>query len=188
MLDEDPDAAATWFDQARAITIEDYAYRWRHLLRLGIIEARAHLDRGDAERSLATATATAARARDHGARRYELLAHLVEVEATTRLGAPTDVVGFRQLCRELPSVAGPESWALLARAGVITGFGWCAELAAEQADAVAAALPEAFSQSFRRYARTRLDKTRMVEQSRLRITGRGHNGGSPLTPGNAPLR
>ncbi len=88
MLDEDPDAAATWFDQARAITIEDYAYRWRHLLRLGIIEARTHLDRGDAERSLATATATAARARNHGARRYELLAHLVEVEATIGWAPP----------------------------------------------------------------------------------------------------
>jgi hypothetical protein len=162
MLDDDHDAVASWFDQVRAITLEDYAYRWRHLLRLGIFEARAHLDRGDDERSLATATATATQARDHGARRYELLARLVEVEATTRLGAATNVVGFRQLCRELPSVAGPESWALVARAVVITGFGWCGELAAEQAEAVAVALPEAFSPSFRRYARTRLDKTRMV--------------------------
>ena len=103
------------------------------LLRLGILDARAQLDRGDVERSLATATATAAQARDHGARRYELLARLVEVEATTRLGAATDLVGFRQLCRELP-------------------------------DAVAAALPAAFSQSLRRYARTRLDRTRMTRR------------------------
>jgi DNA-binding SARP family transcriptional activator len=162
MLEDDHDAAATWFEQARAMTLDDYAYRWRHLLRLGILDARAHLDRGDAERSLATATATAAQARDHGARRYQLLASLVEVEAASRLGAVIDVVSFRQLCRELPSVAGPESWALVARAGVITGFDWCNELAAEQADAVAAALPEAFSPSFRRHARTRLDNTRMV--------------------------
>ena len=165
MLDEDRDAAATWFEHARAITLEDYAYRWRHLLRLGILEARAQLDRGDEERSLATATATGAQARDHGARRYELLARLVKVEATTRLGAPTDVVGFRQLCHELPSVAGPEAWALVARAGIITGFGWCRELAAEQAEAVAVALPESLSPSFRRYAAMRLDMTRMVGRS-----------------------
>jgi hypothetical protein len=59
-------------------------------------------------------------------------------------------------------VAGPESWALVAQAGEFTGFGWCGDLAAQQPDALAVALPEALSRSFRRYARTRLDGTRIA--------------------------
>jgi DNA-binding SARP family transcriptional activator/tetratricopeptide (TPR) repeat protein len=164
-LDDDPAVAASWLEQARAMTLEDYAYRWRHLLRIGVLDARAQMDRGDDELALATATAVATQAREHGARRYEMLARLVEMEAAMRLGVAIAADDFRRLCRDLPRLAGPESWALVARAGAITGFGWCAELAAEQADALAVALPEALSRSFRRYAGARLDRTRIAGRS-----------------------
>jgi DNA-binding SARP family transcriptional activator len=166
MLDGDGDEAANWLDQARAITVEDYAYRWRHLLRIGVLDARTQMDRGDHERALATAAAVSTQAIEHGARRYEMLARLIEIESTAQLGMAIDADELRRLCAELPNVAGPEAWALVARAGATTGLRWCVDVAAEQADALARALPEALSGSFTRYARTLLDSTGIAGHSR----------------------
>lgn len=142
---------------AVAMTSEDYAYRWRHLLRIGVFDARIAVANGQFERAHATAAGIVERAHAHGARRYELLASLVALEATALLGGPVDREHLMRVCRQLPGLAGPEAWLLVANAAAATGVQACAALADDLAGNLAAELPDAFAPSFRRYARTRLD-------------------------------
>ncbi len=158
LIDGDMEHAAHTLDDALAITATDYAYRWRHLLRVGVIEARMALTQRDADRARAIATETVERARAHSAPRYELLAHLVELEAASMLTGSVDREQLMSVCRELPGLAGPDAWWLAGHAAATTGVDACAALAREFAARLAAALPDDLTPSFERYARTRLDK------------------------------
>ncbi len=157
LIGGDSAGAAAILDGAVTMTSEDYAYRWRHLLRIAVIEGRIALLNGDSERARETATAARMRAGEHGARRYELLAALVEFEATCALGGSVDREQLMRVCRELPSLAGPEAWSLVGNAAAVTGVDACATLAESLAADLATALPDALATPFRRYARTRLD-------------------------------
>jgi DNA-binding SARP family transcriptional activator len=165
LIDGEIASATTILRDAVAMTVEDYAYRWRHLLRVGVIEARIALANGEAERSRVIAGEFVGRARAHGAARYELLAALVELEATSTLTGSVDRERLMRVCRALPGLAGPEAWSLIGQAAAVTGVAACARLADRQAARVAAALPEALAAPFSRYARTRLDMMRTTGRS-----------------------
>jgi len=158
VIDGDIERATRVLGDALVITSTDYAYRWRHLLRIGVLEARIALAQRDAERARNTAIETGRRAHEHSAPRYERLAALVELEATLVLTGSVDAERLMRDCRELPGLAGPEAWWLVAHAAAITGVDACAALALDFAARLATALPDDLKPSFERYARTRLDK------------------------------
>ena len=156
MLDGNHAEARVLLDAAAELTSEDFAYRWRHLLRLDLLRARLMVHDGDAERGQQSAIEVGERARQHQARRYALLAELLETEARGQIGGPIDATSLTALCEQLPAVAGPEAWRLTADAGAITGVAACRGLAERQAARLAASLPDAMTASLRRYAGTRL--------------------------------
>jgi len=159
LIEGDTGLARRLLDDATVITAGGYAYRWRHLLRIGVIESRMALAAGDAERARATAIETAARARDHDARRYEVLAQLAELEAESVLNGAIDGERLMSVCRALPGLAGPDAWWLAGHAAAVTGIASCAALARDLAAQLASSLPDDLTPSFERYARTRLDMT-----------------------------
>ncbi len=144
---------------ARRLTADDYAYRWRHLLRIHLLDARIALRAGDAERAESLARDGVLAARGHAARRYQLMARLVELEAIAAQGGVVDAADVVSLCDELPRVAAPEAWALSAAVGARTGVHRCRESSRAQAAALSAALPATMRQTFERYAATVLEST-----------------------------
>ena len=157
LIDGDIASATSLLHHAGTMAAEDYAYRWRHMLRIGVIEARIALSNGEAEHARVTAGEVVQRARAHGAPRYELLATLVELEAASTLTGSVDREKLMRVCRDLPGLAGPEAWSLVGHAAAVTGVEACAALAHRHAARLAKTLPEALAASFGRYARTRLD-------------------------------
>jgi DNA-binding SARP family transcriptional activator/tetratricopeptide (TPR) repeat protein len=157
LIEGDVSGADRILRNAITMTAEDYAYRWRHLLRIGVIDARIAFANREFDRAQSTAADAVQRARAHGARRYELLASLVALEAAAALTGSADADRLMRVCRELPGLAGPEAWFLVGNAAASTGVEACATLAADLATKLAEALPETLAPSFRRYARTRLD-------------------------------
>ena len=158
VIEGDIEHASRVLGEALVITSTDYAYRWRHLLRIGVLEARIALARDDAERARATAVETCRRARAHSAPRYELLSQLVELEATAMLTGSVDRERLMRVCRDLPGLAGPDAWWLVGHAASATGVDACAALAQDLTAQLATALPGDLRPSFERYARTRLDR------------------------------
>jgi DNA-binding SARP family transcriptional activator len=157
IIDGDIAGAGGILDDAIAMSREDYAYRWRHLIRIGLLEARIALAQGEAERARVGAAEVAVRAHEHAAPRYELLAALVELEAGATLTGSVDRERLLRVCGQLPRLAGPEAWSLVGHVAAITGVEACAVLARRQAARLATALPDSLRGSFERYARTRLD-------------------------------
>jgi DNA-binding SARP family transcriptional activator/tetratricopeptide (TPR) repeat protein len=161
LIEGDIAGAADILAEADAMVTEDYAYRWRHLLRIGVVQARIALASGEAERAQVIAAGVRMRAHEHAALRYERLAALVEIEATTVATGSVDPEHLLRVCRDLPGVAGPEAWALVGHAAAVTGVEACATLAVTFAANLATALPEDLAETFGRYARTQLDMMRM---------------------------
>ena len=156
MLDGNQREAHTLVDAAIALTRDDFAYRWRHLLRVDLLRARLMVCEGDPAGGRDMAIDVMQRARQHHAQRYVLLAALLETEARARAGGVIDAAALLTLCEQLPSLAGPEAWRLTADAGAVTGVVACRGLAERQAAQLAASLPEVMTGALRRYAGARL--------------------------------
>jgi len=148
-------AERNW-DDARKVTEQ---FRKNDKQTVSYLLALIYLKQGDAERARATAIETAARARDHDARRYEVLAQLAELEAESVLNGAIDGERLMSVCRALPGLAGPDAWWLAGHAAAVTGIASCAALARDLAAQLASSLPDDLTPSFERYARTRLDMT-----------------------------
>jgi DNA-binding SARP family transcriptional activator len=157
LIEGDIARAGLMLEEVRDMSADDYAYRWRHKLRIGVIEARLALANAEVERARLVAAEVIRDARAHFAVRYELLASLVELEATSTLTGSVDREKLVRVCRHLPGLAGPEAWSLVAHAASVTGVEACAALAYGHAARLAAVLPDALSGSFSRYAQTQLD-------------------------------
>lgn len=158
MLDGNHAGAHTWLEVAATLTGDDFAYRWRHLLRLDLLRARLAVYGDEPDNGEQLAAGVLQRARQHHAQRYVLLAQLLEMEARARSGAPVDATALLTLCEQLPSLAGPEAWRLTADVGAVTGLPACRGLAERQAAHLADALPETMATALRRYAGTRLER------------------------------
>jgi hypothetical protein len=140
---------------------ETYAYRWRHELRVDLLEGRIALLRDDAEGALSMAERLIASATDRYAPRYAQLGEVLRLQASGALDAespPEDAL--RELSASLSAVAGVEAWWVMAELGASLHSELCFQLAAVHRDRLAAHLDGAARASFVDYAGTRLESTR----------------------------
>lgn len=158
LLAGDPAEAAALLGEARRFTADEYAYRWRHLLRVDLLGARLELASGRAGAAHAAAQTLAERASARGARRYEILARLLASEAAARAGERVEPAAVAALCAQVPDVGGPDAWWLIAACAAATGVEACSRLAAERAAALERALPEELRPALRAYAGARLER------------------------------
>jgi DNA-binding SARP family transcriptional activator/tetratricopeptide (TPR) repeat protein len=145
--------------QARELMGEPYAYRWRHELRMQLLDARVALLRGDAAGAKQRARSLITDAVTRCAPRYVHLAELLAMEVDAQLGTQRAADGaLRTLSDALSRTAGLEAWWLLADLGAATGWDLCFELAREHRDRLAAALDPDLRAGFLTYAGARLDR------------------------------
>jgi DNA-binding SARP family transcriptional activator len=154
-------AATKAIEAARERMHDIYAYRWRHELRVELLEGRIALLRSDADGALAHADLLVASATARYAPRYTQLGEVLRLQALAASGAeaPTEVV-LNELSASLSRVAGVEAWWLMAELGASLGSDRCFELATTHRDSLAAQLDAPARAAFLRYAGTRLESTR----------------------------
>ena len=117
---------------------EPYAYRWRHELRVGLLEGRIALLAATRcrrstlhERLIATAT-------ERYAPRYAQLGEVIRLQARAALEAePPAADALAELSSSLSAVAGVEAWWVMAELGAALGSDVCFELAAAHRDRLA---------------------------------------------------
>jgi hypothetical protein len=157
----DGGAAASAIEAARTIMRESYAYRWRHELRVGLLEGRIALLEGEHDRALDLAERLIAAAIERYAPRYTQLGEVVRLQARAGLGAePPAADALTELSASLSAVAGVEAWWVLAELGAALGSEVCFDLASAQRDRLAEHLGPAERLAFLAYAGTRLESTR----------------------------
>lgn len=152
------DEAHAWLAEARGFAAEDYAHRWRQLLRIELLAARLQLAEGATGAAREAAGALAERAACTGAARYEVLAWLFAHIAAARAGDTPDPAEVVALCKRMAQVGGPDGWLVIAECAEATRFDACRTLAAEHAAALERALPEDLRPALRRYAGARLER------------------------------
>jgi len=161
VAEHDVTAASHGLVAARERMQETYAYRWRHELRVDLLEGRIALLRDDAEGALSMAERLIASATDRYAPRYAQLGEVLRLQASGALDAespPEDAL--RELSASLSAVAGVEAWWVMAELGASLQSELCFQLAAVHRDRLAAHLDGAARASFVDYAGTRLESTR----------------------------
>jgi DNA-binding SARP family transcriptional activator len=157
----DAAAASAGIESARALMEDTYAYRWRHELRVDLLEGRMALLRGDAETAVRIADRLIAAATDRYAPRYAQLGAVLRLQARARTGSEPPVIDtLTELSSSLDAVAGVEAWWVMAELGASLGSDACFELAAAHRDRLAAYLEDSARAAFLRYAGTRLESTR----------------------------
>jgi DNA-binding SARP family transcriptional activator len=161
-------AAAMRAIQAAGARMEDvYAYRWRHQLRVDLLEGRVALLHGDADAALQFAERLIETATDRYAPRYTQLGEVLRLQAGAALDAePPGADGLVELSSSLSAVAGVEAWWVMAELGASLGSDVCSELAAAHRDRLAAHLEAPARDAFLNYAGTRLESTRMRGRTR----------------------
>jgi hypothetical protein len=138
-----------------------YAYRWRHELRLDVLEGRLALLRGDPDAALVLAQRLIATATDRYAPRYAQLGELIRLQARAALEAePPPDDALAELSSSLSAVAGVEAWWLMADLGTWLRSDVCFELAAAHRDRLAGHLEASARAVFLDYAGARLESTR----------------------------
>jgi DNA-binding SARP family transcriptional activator len=153
-------------ESARTLMHDVYAYRWRHELRVDLLEGRIALLKNDPDAALALAERLIASATDRYAPRYAQLGEVVRLQARAALGAQApEADALAELSSSLSAVAGVEAWWVMAELGASLGSEACYELAAAQRDRLAAHLDAPARAAFLAYAGTRLESTRMRSRS-----------------------
>jgi hypothetical protein len=158
MLSGDRDGASRLLNDARAFTQDDYAYRWRHTLRIDLLAARLEFAAERYETAHHAALQLSERAAAIGALRYEVLAGMLASEAAAAAGEPVAAADVLALCRRVPNVAGPDAWLLIAGCAAATGVEACHRLAVDVTATLERALPAPLRPGFRRYAGARLER------------------------------
>ena len=161
LADSDVAAATRAITSARGLMQDIYAYRWRHELRVDLLEGRIALLRGEPETALTLAEQLIAAAADRYAPRYMQLGEMLRLQASAGLGAeqPT-AAALAALSASLSSVAGVEAWWVMAELGASLGSDLCFELASAHRDRLAASLDAPARAPFLDYAGTRLERIR----------------------------
>jgi DNA-binding SARP family transcriptional activator len=161
IAERDTGAATRAIEAARTLMQDSYAYRWRHELRVGLLEGRTALLKGDPDGALDLAERLMASATERYAPRYTQLGEVLRLQARAGLGAGPPVAdALAELSSSLSAVAGVEAWWVMAELGAALGSDVCFELAAEHRDRLAAHLDPAARAAFLAYAGTRLESTR----------------------------
>jgi DNA-binding SARP family transcriptional activator len=157
----DATAASNAVDAARELMEEMYAYRWRHELRVDLLEGRIALLRGDADAALQLAGRLIASATDRYAPRYTQLGEVLRLQALARLdAAPPPADALAELSSSLSAVAGVEAWWVMADLGAALGSDACHRMATAHRDRLAGHLDAPARVAFLGYAGARLESTR----------------------------
>jgi ATP/maltotriose-dependent transcriptional regulator MalT len=161
IADGDIAAASEALQQARALMEDVYAYRWRHELRVDVLEGRIALLRGNADMALGSAERVMTAATSREAPRYVQLGAHLRLQARATLGEePPSPAALTDLSSSLATVAGIEAWWLMADLGASLASDACFTLAQGHRDRLATHLDEPPRAAFLRYAGTRLESTR----------------------------
>ena len=148
----DTDAAAGRLAEARELMGDPYAYRWRHRLRVLLLQGRLALLRGLADATLSAAGALNIEAAERHALRYVSLGTALGMQARATLGeAPSDVQ-IRDLSDRLAMIAGVEAWRTLGELGSVSHSPLCFELASRHRDRLAERLDAPMRTPFLAYA------------------------------------
>ncbi|MGA7987964.1 MAG: AAA family ATPase [Candidatus Dormiibacterota bacterium] len=142
--------------EARALMREPYAYRWRHVLRVQLLEGRLALQCDAPGTALAAAETLAAEARARIAPRYTALGHTLAMQARAALGKQPAAAGVHALSETLATIAGLEAWRHLGELGARSRLAVCFEAARHHRDRLAEHLEPAMRGAFLQYADHRL--------------------------------
>jgi tetratricopeptide (TPR) repeat protein len=154
-------AANTELERAHELMDDVYAYRWRHELRVDLLQGRMALLRGDAGAALTIAAGLMTMAAERHAPRYVQLGTLLHLQARAALGdEPPSPGALADLSSSLSTIAGIEVWWLMADLGASLRSDVCFAYAQSHRDRLAARLDEPRRGAFLRYAGTRLESTR----------------------------
>ena len=148
----DADAADALLGEARALMREPYAYRWRHALRVRLLEGRLALRRGEPEQAMRAAEALVIEATERLAPRYVALGEALAMQARAALGAQPRAAAVVALGDTLATIAGLEAWRVLGELGSQSGLPLCFELAARHRERLAGHLAPAMRESFSKHA------------------------------------
>ena len=161
IAERDVAAALTQIAKARALMEDVYAYRWRHELRVELLEGRIALLQHDPEGARARADLLILSATDRYAPRYAQLGEVLRLQALAALDAePPSADALAELSSSLSAVAGVEAWWVMAELGASLASDVCFELAAAHRDRLGAHLETSARAAFLAYAGTRLESTR----------------------------
>jgi DNA-binding SARP family transcriptional activator len=160
-------AASRALEDALARMQDTYAYRWRHELRVTLLEGRIALLRGDPDAALADAMRLSATATDRYAPRYAQLGEVLRLQASAALDAePPTIDALGELSSSLSAVAGVEAWWVMAELAASLDSDLCFDLAAKHRDRLVAHLDASARATFLRYAGARLESTRTRGRTR----------------------
>jgi tetratricopeptide (TPR) repeat protein len=161
LADTDVVGATRAITSARVLMEDRYAYRWRHQLRVDLIEGRIALLQGEPESALTLAERLIAAAIDRYAPRYTQLGEVLRIQARAGLGAEEPTAdALAELSGSLSAVAGIEAWWVMAELGASLGSDVCLDLALAHRDRLAATLDAPARARFLDYAGTRLERIR----------------------------
>ena len=161
LADTDVAAATRAITSARVLMEDIYAYRWRHELRVDLLEGRVALLQGEPESALALAEQLIAAAADRYAPRYIQLGEVLRLQARAGLGAEEPTAdALAELSASLSAVAGIEAWWVMAELGASLGSVVGFDLALAHRDRLAATLDAPARAAFLDYAGTRLERIR----------------------------
>jgi tetratricopeptide (TPR) repeat protein len=111
------DAAAGHLASAAPLAEVGHAFRWRHLLRRRLLEARLRLLAGEGPAAAAALEELESDAVEQGVRRYVLQARLHLALARRAMGVDVDLDRLAPERAALPAVAGLDGWRLAAEVG-----------------------------------------------------------------------
>jgi ATP/maltotriose-dependent transcriptional regulator MalT len=148
----DADAAEVRLAEARELMGEQYAYRWRHRLRVLLLQGRLALDRGLPDAALSAAGALAIEAAERHAPRYMSLGEALGLQARATLGEVPPDAEIRELSERLATIAGVEAWRILGELGSVTRSPLCFELASRHRDRLAERLDAPMRKQFLTHA------------------------------------
>lgn len=161
IAEQDIASATDALDAARVLMRDVYAYRWRHELRVDLLDGRVALLRGDPVAALQCAERLIESATLRCAPRYTQLGDALRLQARALGGAePPAEDTLRELSVSLSAVAGVDAWWIMAELGAALESHACFELAASHRDRLAAYLDKARRAPFVDYADARLERVR----------------------------
>ena len=142
------DAAEERLAEARELMREPYAYRWRHRLRVMLLEGRLALLQGSVSAALDSAGALGIEAAERSAPRYVTLGAALAMQAHATIGESPDDAAVAALSDRLATIAGLEAWRILGELGSVSRSPLCFELAARHRDALAGRLDAPMRERF----------------------------------------
>jgi DNA-binding SARP family transcriptional activator/tetratricopeptide (TPR) repeat protein len=148
----DTEAAEARLGEARSLMHEPYAYRWRHVLRVQLLEGRLALRRGALDAALTAAERVVVEAGERLAPRYGALGEALAMQARAALGEQPAPAGVVALSDALTTIAGLEAWRILGELGSQSRLAVCFELATRHRDRLAERLDPAMRGTFSKYA------------------------------------